>query len=181
MESVANNEGMYIPVCDDALKPMIDGKSRGYEVYQFVEYHNHLMVADEHRHFMMANRNLDPIHRRFMEDCGRCNIGPTLTFKLLKEIMGGPENVGCDIIDIRNGYRDIMSNIDGSDAQMIFDYMRSQKKSSDAFYYEIEIGSHGKLTRLFWADAISRRNYHMFGDVISFDSTYNTNRFKLRS
>ncbi|XP_047961501.1 protein FAR1-RELATED SEQUENCE 5-like [Salvia hispanica] len=177
MESVANNEGMYIPVCDDALKPMIDGKSRGYEVYQFVEYHNHLMVADEHRHFMMANRNLDPIHRRFMEDCGRCNIGPTLTFKLLKEIMGGPENVGCDIIDIRNGYRDIMSNIDGSDAQMIFDYMRSQKKSSDAFYYEIEIGSHGKLTRLFWADAISRRNYHMFGDVISFDSTYNTNRY----
>ncbi|XP_047952735.1 protein FAR1-RELATED SEQUENCE 5-like [Salvia hispanica] len=135
------------------------------------------MVADEHRHFMMANRNLDPIHRRFMEDCGRCNIGPTLTFKLLKEIMGGPENVGCDIIDIRNGYRDIMSNIDGSDAQMIFDYMRSQKESSDAFYYEIEIGSHGKLTRLFWADAISRRNYHMFGDVISFDSTYNTNRY----
>ena len=159
------------------LRYYSDGKSRGYEVYQFVEYHNHLMVADEHRHFMMANRNLDPIHRRFMEDCGRCNIGPTLTFKLLKEIMGGPENVGCDIIDIRNGYRDIMSNIDGSDAQMIFDYMRSQKESSDAFYYEIEIGSHGKLTRLFWADAISRRNYHMFGDVISFDSTYNTNRY----
>ncbi|XP_047949060.1 protein FAR1-RELATED SEQUENCE 5-like [Salvia hispanica] len=211
MESVANNEGMYIPVCDDALKPMIgmkfntlveavdfyehyarsvgfdirkmgnksvqDGMSRGYEVYKFVEYHNHLMVADEHRHFMMANRNLDPIHRRFMEDCGRCNIGPTLTFKLLKEIMGGPENVGCDIIDIRNGYRDIMSNIDESDAQMIFDYMRSQKESSDALYYEIEIGSHGKLTGLFWVDAISRRNYHMFGDVISFDSTYNTNMY----
>ncbi|XP_047949143.1 protein FAR1-RELATED SEQUENCE 5-like [Salvia hispanica] len=174
---------MYIPICDDALKPMIgmkfntlveavdfyehyarsvgfgirkmsnksvqDGMSIGYEVYQFVEYHNHLMVADEHRHFMMANRNLDPIHRRFMEDCGRCNIGPTLIFKLLNEIMGGPENVGCDIIDIRNGYRDIMSNIDGSDAQMIFDYMRSQKESSDAFYYEIEIGSHGKYCMIF--------------------------------
>ncbi|XP_042065335.1 uncharacterized protein LOC121808827 [Salvia splendens] len=119
-----------------------NGMSKGYEVYQFVEYHNHLMVADEHKHFMTANRSLDPIHRRFMEDCGRCNIGPTLTFKLLKEIMGGPEN-----------------------------------ESSDAFYYEIEIGSHGNLTKLFWADAISRRNYHMFGDVISFDSTYNTNRY----
>ncbi|XP_042059476.1 protein FAR1-RELATED SEQUENCE 5-like [Salvia splendens] len=133
------------------------GMSKGYEVYQFVEYHNHLMVADEHRHFMTANRSLDHIRRRFMEDCGRCNIGPTLTFKLLKEIMGGPENVGY--------------------AQMIFDYMRSQKESSDAFYYEIEIGSQGKLTKLFWADAISRRNYHMFGDIISFDSTYSTNRY----
>ncbi|XP_042023003.1 protein FAR1-RELATED SEQUENCE 5-like [Salvia splendens] len=139
------------------LRYFSDGMSKGYEVYQFVEYHNHLMVADEHRHFMTANRSLDPTHRRFMEDCGRCNIGPTLTFKLLKELMGGPENVGY--------------------AQMIFDYMRSQKESSDAFYYEIEIGSHRKLTKLFWADAISRRNYHMFGDVISFDSTYNTDRY----
>ncbi|KAG6399908.1 hypothetical protein SASPL_141393 [Salvia splendens] len=112
------------------LRYFSDGMSKGYEVYQFVEYHNHLMVADEQRHFMTANRSLDPIHRRFMEDCGRCIIGPTLTFKLLKEIVGGPENVGCDIIDIRNGYRDIMSNIDGSDAQMIFDYMRSQKATN---------------------------------------------------
>ncbi|XP_042059490.1 protein FAR1-RELATED SEQUENCE 5-like [Salvia splendens] len=111
------------------LRYFSDGMSRGCEVYQFVEYHNHLMVANEHRHFMMANRSLDPIHQRFMEDCGRCNIGSTLTFKLLKEIMGGPENVGY--------------------AQMIFDYMRSQKESSDAFYYEIEIGSHGKYCMIF--------------------------------
>ncbi|KAL1544912.1 protein FAR1-RELATED SEQUENCE 5-like [Salvia divinorum] len=154
-----------------------DDMGSGYEVHHFVEYHNHLMVADEHRHFMTANRNLDPIHRRFMEDCGICNIGPTLTFKLLKEITGGAEQVGCDIIDIRNGYRDMMSNIDGSDAQMIVDYMRSKKESCDGFYYEFEIGSHGKLTKLFWADVISRQNYHMFGDVVSFDSTYNTNMY----
>ncbi|XP_042016151.1 protein FAR1-RELATED SEQUENCE 5-like [Salvia splendens] len=111
------------------LRYFSDGINSGYEVYQFVEYHNHLMVADEHRHFMTANRSLDPIHRSFMEDCGRCNIGPTQTFKLLKEIMGGPENVGY--------------------AQMIFDYMRSQRELSDAFYYEIEVGSHGKYCMIF--------------------------------
>ncbi|KAL1541315.1 protein FAR1-RELATED SEQUENCE 5-like [Salvia divinorum] len=126
-----------------------DDMGSGYEVHHFVEYHNHLMVADEHRHFMTANRNLDPIHRRFMEDCGRCNIDPTLILKLLKEITGGAEQVGCDIIDIRNGYRDMMSNIGGSDAQMIVDYKRSKKESCDDFYYEFEIGSHGKYCMIF--------------------------------
>ncbi|XP_042022996.1 protein FAR1-RELATED SEQUENCE 5-like [Salvia splendens] len=59
-----------------------DGISSGYEVYQFVEYHNHLMVAHEHRHFMTADRSLDPIHRSFMEDCGRyCMIFAPFTGK----------------------------------------------------------------------------------------------------
>ncbi|XP_042027164.1 protein FAR1-RELATED SEQUENCE 5-like [Salvia splendens] len=68
--------------CDSVQGLEMDGMSKGYEVCQFVEYHNHLMVADEHRHFMTANRSLDPIHRRFMEDCGRyCMIFAPFTGK----------------------------------------------------------------------------------------------------
>ncbi|KAK1382817.1 hypothetical protein POM88_020552 [Heracleum sosnowskyi] len=35
----------------------------------------------------------------------------------------------------------------------------------------------GHLTRLFWADVRGRKNYEVFGDVVSFDATYRTNKY----
>jgi hypothetical protein len=33
--------------------------------------------------------------------------------------------------------------------------------------------------RVFWADAMSRKNYSLFGDVVSFDATYTTNQYNM--
>jgi hypothetical protein len=38
----------------------------------------------------------------------------------------------------------------------------------------------GKLLFIFWADATSRKNYSHFGDLVSFDSTYNTNHYNMK-
>jgi hypothetical protein len=32
---------------------------------------------------------------------------------------------------------------------------------------------------VFWADAMSRKNYSLFGDVVSFDATYTTNQYNM--
>ncbi|KAK1379352.1 hypothetical protein POM88_026096 [Heracleum sosnowskyi] len=54
-----------------------------------------------------------------------------------------------------------------------------QLTSDGAFKYEYEIDSSNRLTRLFWADGIGRQNYEVFGDVVSFDATYRTNRYNM--
>lgn len=64
------------------------------------------------------------------------------------------------------------------DADMILDkfsgkYVTSKKKT---FYYEYKQDNDGHLTGLFWADAIGKRNYSIFGDTLSFDPTYRTNK-----
>lgn len=38
------------------------------------------------------------------------------------------------------------------------------------------LDSEEQLCRLFWADRIARDSYASFGDVISFDATYDTNK-----
>ncbi|XP_019166905.1 PREDICTED: protein FAR1-RELATED SEQUENCE 5-like [Ipomoea nil] len=35
------------------------------------------------------------------------------------------------------------------------------------------------MSRLFWADPMSKKNFAAFGDVVSFDATYSTNRYNL--
>ncbi|KAL2898011.1 Protein FAR1-RELATED SEQUENCE 5 [Bienertia sinuspersici] len=71
----------------------------------------------------------------------------------MKEHVGGYESVGATLVDFKNFSRDMKSYVREVDAAM------------------------ANLTMVFWADAISRRNYSIFGNMLSFDTTYDTNTY----
>ncbi|KAF5475046.1 hypothetical protein F2P56_006893 [Juglans regia] len=48
---------------------------------------------------------------------------------------------------------------------------------NDGFVYVIDVDEELRLRNVFWADARSRATYEYFGDVITFDTTYLTNRY----
>ncbi|XP_042065579.1 protein FAR1-RELATED SEQUENCE 5-like [Salvia splendens] len=149
---------------------------RGYVIQHLNEEHNHPMVDIQHQKFMRLNRQLELVHQKFISDCVDANIGPSLTFKLLTELMGGYESVRCTVLDIRNYTRDIRRYAEGYDAQMIIGEMKNKKENCDAFMYEYEVDSRSRLMHLFWCDPIAKMNFMQFGDIISFDTTYSTNR-----
>ncbi|CAL8084733.1 unnamed protein product [Prunus armeniaca] len=51
------------------------------------------------------------------------------------------------------------------------------KKKNPGFILKVETNIEHKITRCFWADAISRQSYKFYGDAVIFDTTYNTNRY----
>ncbi|KAG7984020.1 hypothetical protein I3843_04G136000 [Carya illinoinensis] len=57
-------------------------------------------------------------------------------------------------------------------------FVRMQQKN-DRFYYIMDLDNEGRLRNAFWADARSRIAYKYFRDVITFDTTYLTNRYKM--
>ncbi|XP_042028656.1 protein FAR1-RELATED SEQUENCE 5-like [Salvia splendens] len=152
-------------------------KGTGYVVKQFEERHNHDMVQLRHKRFMRLNRNIDLVHQKFIADCASANIGPTLTFSLLSEVLGGLDYVGCTIVEVHNYRRDLRAYVDGADAQMVLNDMKRKKEICSSFTYDFEVNSKGRLTRLFWCDPIAKHNYHLYGDIVSFDTTYSTNRY----
>ncbi|XP_057249327.1 protein FAR1-RELATED SEQUENCE 5-like [Beta vulgaris subsp. vulgaris] len=81
------------------------------------------------------------LHKKFVVDNSKLNIGPTKSFRILKENVGGYDNIGASKQDFKNFSRDLKAYIDGSDAQM--------------------------------------KNYALFGDMVSFDTTYETNRYNM--
>ncbi|XP_047945914.1 protein FAR1-RELATED SEQUENCE 5-like [Salvia hispanica] len=81
--------------------------------------------------------------------------------KLLTELMGGYESVGCTLLGICNYTWDIRRYAEGYDAQMIIDEMKKKKESCDAFTYEYE------------------NNFMQFGDIVSFDTTYSMNSYSM--
>ncbi|KAM1790046.1 hypothetical protein ACFX14_034059 [Malus domestica] len=47
------------------------------------------------------------------------------------------------------------------------------------FFYAIDLDKNGRLRNIFWADARSRATYEEFGDVVTFDTTYLTNKYDM--
>jgi len=48
-----------------------------------------------------------------------------------------------------------------------------------SFYFVCELDVDGTIKHVFWADSIVRFNSSLYGDVLSFDATYDTNRYKM--
>ncbi|RYR03355.1 hypothetical protein Ahy_B06g082245 isoform A [Arachis hypogaea] len=53
------------------------------------------------------------------------------------------------------------------------------KEKNKNFFFELELEVDHSIKIAFWADARSRTTCEYFGDVISFDTTYNTIRYNL--
>ncbi|KAL3618588.1 hypothetical protein CASFOL_037670 [Castilleja foliolosa] len=111
--------------------------------------------------------------------CAKVNMGPLKSYRLYEEMVGGYSNVGCTSVEFKNSNRDLKAYAKGCDAQMILNNLFKKRELSNAFFFEYDTDEKDQLTRLFWADPISRRNYAAFGDVVSFDATYSTNRYNL--
>ncbi|XP_019173845.1 PREDICTED: protein FAR1-RELATED SEQUENCE 5-like [Ipomoea nil] len=128
------------------------------------------------RQFLKVNRSLDTGHQMFIASCVRANIGYVRSYKLFKEIIGEYSNVGATGVDFKNFKRDLMAYILNGDAQLFIDTLFKRRELCEAFEFEYDVD---QLTRVFWADAVSRKNFALFGDVVLFDATYRSNRYNL--
>jgi len=81
---------------------------------------------------------------------------------------------------MQNYYRDLRTKIKDADAQMFVEQLERKKEVNPAFFYEFMVDKQGRLVRVFWADAICRKNCSVFGDILSVDSTYTTNQYNMK-
>ncbi|VFQ60774.1 unnamed protein product [Cuscuta campestris] len=151
----------------------LDNKDRGNEL------RNGRRTIVDGLPFLKLNRNLDIGHKKFMLNCAKANIGTMKSYRLFKESVGGYDNVGATAVDFKNFKRDLKAYIAGGDAQMVIDKLFRKHETCSAFFFEYDVDESDQLTRLFWCDPVARKNYSLFGDVVSFDATYETNRYNM--
>nr|GEW34593.1 hypothetical protein [Tanacetum cinerariifolium] len=65
-----------------------------------------------------------------------------------------------------------------NDAQMLIHKMENRKKHVFDFSFDYLV-ENAELTAIFWADEVSMYNYREFGDVVSLDATFKTNKYKM--
>ncbi|XP_015891017.3 protein FAR-RED ELONGATED HYPOCOTYL 3-like [Ziziphus jujuba] len=81
------------------------------------------------------------------------------------------ENIGCMKKDIYNYEAKLRNEMRGQDAELLKEYLLIEQERDPSFMFDDEY----KLKRCFWSDLVCRRAYGCFGDVVVFDTTYDTN------
>ncbi|RYR26247.1 hypothetical protein Ahy_B02g060459 [Arachis hypogaea] len=102
------------------------------------------------------------------------------TFLALSNEAGGPSNLGFSEKDLRNYItaRLRTSNVNPDVREMMRYFMR-MKDINPNFFYAVKLDEECKFKSAVWVDARCRASYEYYGDVVSVDSTYSTNRHGL--
>ena len=154
-------------------------KSNMYVITQFTEAHNHPLVDAESVHLLPSHRQVSYATKCLTKELELVNIPTHQQVSLLEVQSGGIENMGCTRRDIYNYQRDKREELKGHDADMLYAHFLSQQEKNPYFTFKIEEDNENRIKHCFWADATSMRAYSFFGDVVIFDTTYNTNKYKL--
>ncbi|XP_035548689.1 protein FAR1-RELATED SEQUENCE 5-like [Juglans regia] len=134
----------------NALK--VDGKFRLTTVNNL---HNHGLSPNKSR-FFRCNREVSDSVKRVLDINDMAGIRMNKSFGSLVVGAGGFENLPFLEKDCRN-YID--------------------KYKNPGFFALMDLDDEGRLRNVFWADPRSRAAYQYFGDVVTFDTTYLTNRY----
>ncbi|KAI8538412.1 hypothetical protein RHMOL_Rhmol09G0101000 [Rhododendron molle] len=171
--------GMTREKCGARLTVVKKRSGEGFVVTQFVEGHSHALTTPRKKHFLRSHRRVSVAQKVLTQQLVAANVSTSQQMSLLELQAGGLENVGCLQRDIYNSRRDMREYVNGHDANMLKELFKSEKEKNRGYTYTIEEDDEHRLTHCFWADATSRKSYQYFGDVVVFDTTYNTNKYCL--
>ncbi|KAJ9560977.1 hypothetical protein OSB04_006137 [Centaurea solstitialis] len=148
-----------------------------YECYSFIEHHNHSLLSSDDVCFSRKRRQLGFEDQMLIHQENISNTGATRVHKMRTSLKGGYEFYSSSSVDFQNFKRDMDKYVVKSgDAQMFIEMMNRRKKDAPNFFFDYKV-SNSKLVCVFWADEASRFNYTEFGDMMSFDATFRTNRY----
>ncbi|XP_035829957.1 protein FAR-RED IMPAIRED RESPONSE 1-like [Helianthus annuus] len=148
-----------------------------WKVYKFFEEHNHDLVERPDKHFLPTERHLTMLQKHVIHSMSKLNLGPVKAFNVMKTCFGGFEDVGASKVEFKNYNRQINLFIGEYDADMVVRHLDEKKHSQPNFSYDYFTDGDNRLKGLFWCDDQAKRNYHVFGDVISFDATYRSKKY----
>ncbi|VFQ81564.1 unnamed protein product [Cuscuta campestris] len=94
---------------------------------------------------------------------------------------GGYEELGFIEKDCRNYIEEFRRlRLGFGDAEAIQGYFNKMQAKNDGFFFSMDVDEESRLRNVFWVDNRCRQCYKSFGDVVTFDTTYLTNKYELR-
>ncbi|KAM4129125.1 hypothetical protein ACJW30_02G220500 [Castanea mollissima] len=160
-----------------------DSHSARWVVSNFVRDHNHELVPPDKVHCLRSHRHVSGSAKSLIDTLQGAGIGPSGIMSALIKEYGGISNVGFTERDCRNYMRSSRQRTLGGDTQLLLDYLRNRQavaENNPSLFYAVQGDDEDQcMSNIFWADPKARTNYTHFGDTVTFDTTYRSNRYRL--
>ncbi|CAA0830217.1 Protein FAR1-RELATED SEQUENCE 5 [Striga hermonthica] len=141
--------------------------------------HNHKTSPTKSRLYR-CHRKLSSNIKRKLEVNDVAGIPLHKSFNSVVVEAGGYENITFMEKDCRNYVEQARClRLGEGDATAIQSYFSDVQARCSDFYFSIDLDEDSRLKNVFWADNRSRKAYKEFGDVVTFDTTYLTNKYDM--
>jgi MULE transposase domain len=107
------------------------------------------------------------------------NVGATQIREYLAAKAGGKVNLHYGKKDVNNQIASEHRKLVGVDVNAMVDYFKRRQQDDPDFFFAIEPDEDNAARNIFWVDGQSRMAYEEFGNVVTFDTTYNTNKYSM--
>ncbi|CAN4112643.1 unnamed protein product [Withania somnifera] len=164
--------------CKAALSVKIQDSGK-WVVSNFVKDHNHELVPPDQVHCLRSHRQISGPAKTLIDTLQAAGMGPRRIMSALIKEYGGISKVGFTEVDCRNYMRNNRQRSLEGDIQILLDYLKQMNIQNHGFFYAVQGDDDQCTGNVFWADSKARTNYNYFGDTVTFDTTYRSNRYRL--
>ncbi|XP_022880690.1 protein FAR-RED IMPAIRED RESPONSE 1-like [Olea europaea var. sylvestris] len=141
--------------------------------------HNHKTSPSKSRLYR-CNRQLSECVKRRLEVNDIAGIPLHKSFYSTVVEAGGFDNMTCVEKDYRNFIKKVRRlRLGKGDALAIQAYFAKMQSRSPGFFFSMDLDDDCRLRNMFWIDSRCHETYKEFGDVVTFDTTYLTNKYDM--
>jgi zinc finger SWIM domain-containing protein 3 len=155
----------------------LDQAKENYEVTDVVLEHNHILQLPETCHLMSSQRKISELQAFEIENAEDYGIRPKAAHELACRQVGVPSNLSYTCRDRKNylqGKR--QRELAFGQAGSMLKFFHDKIAENPSFQYALQPDCEEHITNIFWADAKMILDYAHFGDVVTFDTTFGTNK-----
>ncbi|KAL6839736.1 hypothetical protein ACP4OV_030424 [Aristida adscensionis] len=158
------------------MKVVVKLVAEQWEVRAVVNEHNHpLWCSPSLTRFFMSHKYMPEHERNFSRILQESRIKPIKIMEIFRKLMGRCKNIPVTKMDVNSLEQcDRLMKTRNTDVETTLEYVKRLQKEQPGFYYTIRTDEDNTVRSIFWTDGRARLDYALYGDFISFDTTYRT-------
>ncbi|KAI8551016.1 hypothetical protein RHMOL_Rhmol06G0152000 [Rhododendron molle] len=163
--------------CLASMYVSLNRNTSKWVVKKFEENHNHVLHLPEHSHLLKSHRMVSEAQAINIDIAADIGLSLKASHDLLSAQAGGKECLGFTREDQKNYLRTRRQrSLKFGESGALLGYFRNQAAQNPYFYYAVQLDKEDMITNIFWADHEMITDYALFGDAMSFDTTFRTNK-----
>ncbi|XP_004959040.2 protein FAR1-RELATED SEQUENCE 5-like [Setaria italica] len=141
--------------------------------------HNHKLSPGNRNQLFSGRKYMTDMEKAMIRTLNDNNIPTRKMIAILSYLRGGILALPYKNKDVATYRTKINKEVKGNDMKKALEYFRQRKSEDPTFFYEFSFDEEKKVKNIFWREGCSLKYYAEYGDCVSFDATYMTNRYNL--
>jgi hypothetical protein len=142
--------------------------------------HNHPLCSNPSlTNFFLSHKNMPIEEKSFLKVLQQSRIPPNKVMKIFRRMKSSVGNIPFKKKDATSLQIDEQHRTENSDVQKALKLFKELELRNPCFFYTKQTDKDDIVCSIFWTDTRSRMDYEIFGDFVSVDTTYTTNRHNL--